>query len=237
MPAIEICLSSDDLSLLKQNLNIIEQSAAQRIELCSAMHHSGLTPSVAAIKISREYFSSPNGLLVMIRPRSGDFCYDNQDIALMQEQISQAAEHGVDGVVLAALNEENQINHQAMQRLLTHAKSYQLQTTFHRAFDALENPLMNIATLVDLGVDRILTSGVKWGEKGGALEGIEQLKAIVKTANNQIEIVVGGGVSPSNIHQLNQQLCHYKTHYSFHAYSSVLKNNRVQPERISALVI
>jgi len=237
MIKIEICLNSDDLTTLKKNVTTAYQSGADRIELCSAMEHDGLTPSFEAIKITRQAFEDRKGLLVMIRPRSGDFCYSSNEISIMAEQISQAKEAGADGVAFGCLTKDHHLDLSALSTLIKQANSLDLEITFHRAFDALVDTNDALTQLIELGIQRVLTSGLKWGDTGTAVDGIEQLKQTLKDAKGQVEIVIGGRVSPDNALVIKQALSIYSINFSLHSYSGVLIDSIVQESLIKDLLV
>lgn len=235
MSNIEICLNCDDLILLKQNVSTAYKAGVQRIELCSNMQLDGLTPSSEAIKIARKGFGERSGLLVMIRPRSNDFCYSYIEIKLMLKQITQAKSLGANGVVLGCLTTNNTIDIDALSTLVSYAKSLFLEVTFHRAFDAVQEPKGAIHTLIEHNVDRILTSGVQWGKQGSAVNGLKNIAQTIYWASENIEIVVGGGVNIANAKVIHQCLSSYKAKTSLHAYSGVLIDGVVQQTLIDSI--
>lgn len=235
MSTIEICLSSDDLTILKQNVTTAYKAGAQRIELCSNMQHDGLTPSMEAIKVARKAFDDRSGLLVMIRPHSNNFCYSPTDIKLMLEQITQAKALGANGIVLGCLTTKNTIDIYALSTLVAYAKSLFLEVTFHRAIDAIQKTEEAINILIEHNVDRVLTSGVQWGEQGSAIDGLKNIEQIIHWASDNIEVVVGGGVNLSNAKLINQTLSSYQTKTSLHTYSGVQVDGFVQQDLINGI--
>ncbi|GLX77359.1 copper homeostasis protein CutC [Thalassotalea insulae] len=237
MNIVEICLASDNQERLFHNVTNVIRGGGQRIELCSEMAQQGLTPSIDAIMTARKAMGQCTGLMVMIRPRAGDFCYNAQEISLMTKQINQAAQAGADGVVFGVLSENGrELNISAIKHLVEVAKSLTLQVGIHRAFDALAEQKTALLQLITLGVDRVLTSGTAWGSQLGALAGMSRLQSLVNLAQQHMEIVIAGGVAPENAGDILAHLASDKAKLSLHAYSSVLINERVESLRVRALV-
>jgi copper homeostasis protein len=234
MCELEICLSCDDELVLAENVRLAQAAGVDRLELCAQMLSDGLTPTQSSIKIARHYFSA-RGLLVMIRPRSGDFDYSAAEFADMRQSISMAADCGADGVVLGVLNRNNEIDMPKLAQLVELAKSRQLAVTFHRAFDALNQPLLALQQLINLGVARVLSSGTPWQGGGSSYEGRENLAAYLQHAQGKIEVVIGGGVNAVNGGLLKQFMTDIGNKYSFHAYSSVLDGKALSSEKIKVL--
>lgn len=162
---------------------------ANRIELCDNLMEDGTTPSVGTIKKTIKDVNIP--VMVIIRPRGGNFEYSKDEVEIMLEDIQVCKENGAYGVVIGALNGK-EINMDVTKKLVERAKP--LSITFHMAFDEIEDKFKAIDQLVELGVDRILT-------KGGcenALAGRESLKKLVEYANDRIIIMPGKGVNKEN---------------------------------------
>lgn len=162
---------------------------ANRIELCDNLMEDGTTPSVGTIKKTIKDVNIP--VMVIIRPRGGNFEYSEDEVEIMLEDIGVCKEKGAYGVVIGALNGK-EINMDVTKKLVERAKP--LSITFHMAFDEIEDKFKAIDQLVELGVDRILT-------KGGcenALAGRESLKKLVEYANDRIIIMPGKGVNKEN---------------------------------------
>ena len=162
---------------------------ANRIELCDNLMEDGTTPSVGTIKKTIKDVNIP--VMVIIRPRGGNFEYSEDEVEIMLEDIQVCKENGAYGVVIGVLNGK-EINMDVTKKLVERAKP--LSITFHMAFDEIEDKFKAIDQLVELGVDRILT-------KGGcenALAGRESLKKLVEYANDRIIIMPGKGVNKEN---------------------------------------
>lgn len=167
---------------------------AARVELCSALELGGLTPSAGFV---RQVCAIPSLLThVLIRPRSGDFCYNADESQIMIRDIEMMCEWGVDGVVVGALKEDGCLDVPLMKEMMKAARG--VSVTFHRAFDVCAHPETVMEQLIDMGVDRILTSG----RMNSAEEGIHQIRSFVEQANGRISIMPGCGVTAENVHKI-----------------------------------
>ena len=146
---IEACVDSVESAVAAEN------GGAERVELCAALLEGGLTPSAGAIALAREKLGI--GLHVIIRPRGGDFLYTDGEHTVMLRDIDAAKKAGADGVVVGVLDANAQVDEARTRELVESARP--MSITFHRAFDMTRDPLAALETLVDLGIDRILTSG------------------------------------------------------------------------------
>ncbi|NKB67614.1 MAG: copper homeostasis protein CutC [Candidatus Latescibacteria bacterium] len=238
MPAIEICIDCDGAQPLEEAVEAAYGGGAARVELCGAMQHEGLTPGADQIAAARRAFRKRPGLMVMVRPRPGNFVYTDIELQTMQRQLATAARLGADGVVFGVLRPgDGHLATQALRVLLADSARYGLKTTFHRAFDAMPDPFIALEELIDLGVDRILTSGTVWRRPGGALDGVERLGQLLIRAAGRIEIVVGGGVNPGNIGKLLAALPREAGPLSLHAYSGAQEGGQTTTAAVQALAV
>lgn len=166
------------------------EGGADRIELCSALDVGGLTPSAGLMRLAA---GCGLPVLAMIRPRSGGFCYDGDELAVMASDIAAARMTGLAGVVLGALTPELRLDLPAMEGLMRRAAG--LEVTLHRAFDLIDNWREAVDQAVALGVSRILTSG----GAGSAPEGVARLAEIMDHAGGRITILPGAGISADTI--------------------------------------
>ncbi len=171
---------------------LAQQYGVKRIELCSALSVGGLTPSPALTTLCATIPKVETH--VMIRPTEGDFVYSAADVEVMMKDIQLQAEAGAKGVVFGCLTKDNSIDIQQNITLAEEARKYELECTFHRAFDFVESPIEALESLINIGFKRILTSG----GKQTANEGIVLIKQLVENATGQIEIMAGSGVNSSN---------------------------------------
>lgn len=163
---------------------------ADRVELCTALELGGLTPSIGLIKRAVEVFGK--GVFVLIRERAGDFVYSDAEIEVMKSDIKAAVDAGAGGIVIGALKPDKAIDTSAVKLLMEAAKGAEI--TFHRAFDEVKNPESALLELIELGCDRVLTSG----QKDSALDGIPLLKRLNEISNGRIIILAGAGVNHEN---------------------------------------
>jgi len=176
---------------------LAEQRGASRIELCSDLADDGLTPSVELIQKTCSSLRIP--VMVMIRPRAGNFVYSENEIIRMKLEIDQAKQAGAAGVVFGLLTPENKIDEKNTRLLAEYAQP--LQVTFHKAIDELADPVEGARILRTVpGITRILTSG----GKPTALEGAETIREMIQAAGDKITILVAGKVLDSNVEKIQQ---------------------------------
>ena len=187
-PVVEVCTFSLESCIAA------ELGGAKRIELCASLYEGGTTPSAGLIKLAKQRTSIE--IHAMIRPRGGDFCYSEDEILVMQADIRMAKSLGCEGVVLGILQKDGKVNIAQTQALVDLAKP--MKVTFHRAIDMTPDYLEALENIIETGCNRILTSG----QKNTAMEGIENLKSLVKQANGRIEIMAGSGVNADNAQTL-----------------------------------
>ena len=164
---------------------------ADRVELCDNLAVGGTTPSAGTIAESCRRLSIP--VQVLIRPRAGDFVYSEPEIAVMRHDIEIAKTLGAAGIVLGVLEPEGAIDQATTEALIALARP--LSITFHKAFDQTPAPLEALDTLIEMGVERVLTSG----GRPTALEGAETLSQLVDRARGRITIMAGGRLDFVNL--------------------------------------
>ena len=199
---IEICIGS-----LQSALNAYN-AGANRVELCSALSLGGITPSAGLIKQVKE--AIPIDVNVLIRPRQGDFLFSTSELNLMLDDIKICADYGVSGVVVGALNEQGDVDMNFSAKMINLAKKLGLSVTFHRAIDRSRDILKSVEDIIELGADRILSSG---GEMS-AYKGMEMLETMNKLANNRIIIMPGAGVNAKNIKEIITKTGVSEIHFS-----------------------
>lgn len=171
-----------------------EAGGAQRIELCQSLEVGGITPSHGLIRQVLATVQLP--VHVLIRPRAGGFVYDAGELAAMQADVAHCRELGCAGVVLGVLTPAGAVDVPRCRELLAAAGS--MAVTFHRAFDVCADPAEALEALVQLGCQRVLTSG----GQPTAWAGRAQLAALVQQAAGRIGIMAGAGIAPANIAEL-----------------------------------
>ena len=235
MVKVEACIRGDAAEETRLFAKAAFQGGADTIELCGSMHLDGLTPPREIIEAARLAFQRA-GLMVMVRPRGGDFCYSSNEISEISRQIEIVATAKADGVVLGGLTRRGEIDVPQIGPLIELSHSLGLKTTFHRAFDAVRDVPESLGILIQLGIDRILTSGVPWGESGSALDGVFALNQLIQQCAGRAEIVIGGSVSPENAPLVLKELQSWKGDLSVHAYSGVMENDKTSERKVRLLV-
>lgn len=170
------------------------EGGADRLELCSDLRAGGLTPSEQLIERVLDRVDVP--IMVMIRPRGGNFTYTANELDTMRRDIEMARTLEVDGVVLGVLDPRNEVDVYRCRELIDIAD--ELPVTFHRAFDRIADQTYALESLIELGVERVLTSG---GAES-AERGLDRLRDLVEAADGQIIILAGGGVRDGNVAEI-----------------------------------
>jgi len=173
------------------------EGGADRIELCANLAEGGTTPSYGTIYQCREELDVL--LYPIIRPRGGDFLYTDNEYEIMLHDLKLCKQLGCDGVVIGLLNAEGAIDVKRTAALVEIA--YPMGVSFHRAFDRCKDPFEALEQLVQIGCERILTSG----QKPTAPEGIELIAELNKVADHRIIIMPGSGVRKENIKMLAEK--------------------------------
>lgn len=181
---LEVCV--DDAA----GLLAAVEGGADRIELCSALSLGGLTPGEGLMRLAGR-MSVP--VYAMIRPRAGDFIFGDTEIAMMEAEIDAARRAGLAGVVLGAGLGDRRLDVACLARLADRAHG--MGRTLHRVFDLVPDPAAALEEAIDLGFERILTSG---GEKTAA-EGIGAIADLVARADGRLSIMPGSGVTRATV--------------------------------------
>ncbi|MEO7923804.1 MAG: copper homeostasis protein CutC [Chitinophagaceae bacterium] len=173
------------------------EGGADRIELCANLAEGGTTPSQGLLIKCREKFDIP--LFPIIRPRGGDFLYGKDEFGIMANDINFCKSLGYDGVVLGLLNIDGTIDMIRTADLVELA--YPMSVTFHRAFDRCRDPFVALEELIEIGCERILTSG----QQPSVVDGVELVAGLNKAAADRIIIMPGSGVRADNIKMLAEK--------------------------------
>lgn len=168
-----------------------QQGGADRVELCTALELGGLTPTQGTIALARERLTLP--IHVLIRPRAGDFLYDDIECEAMLRDIRTCKALGCEGVVFGVLDADGRVDMARCRALMAEAGG--MDVTFHRAIDVARDPLQALEDIVALGCRRILTSGTQ----PGADAGVSMIRQLVEQADERIAIMPGGGITAANI--------------------------------------
>lgn len=185
---VEICCGD------YESLLAAKEGGARRVELCAGLAEGGLTPSSGMIR--QAVAMGIPSVNVLVRPRKGDFCYDDRELALMCQEISIARDEGATGIVAGVLTPDGGIDTTATARLMKAGEG--MQFTFHRAFDVCADPFDALQTLIGMGCDTLLTSG----QDASAPAGKELIRRLVDEAADRIMVMAGSGVNAANVAEL-----------------------------------
>lgn len=187
---LEICCGS-----YEDALNAY-RGGAERVELNSALHLGGLTPTAACLSLVLR--DTKLKVICMVRPRGAGFCYTAAEKAQMFAEAEELLSHGSHGIAFGFLTENGQIDVDETRQMVQLIHQHGGEAVYHRAFDCVGNPYEAMDTLIELGVDRVLTSGL--AEK--AMAGKELIRTLQQRYGSQIELLAGSGVNASNAREL-----------------------------------
>ncbi len=187
MISLEVCANSAVSAIAAQ------MGGAFRVELCNNLQQGGITPSHGHIVLARRELQIK--LFILIRPRSGDFLYTKNEFNLMLTDIQHCIELGCDGIVTGILNTDGTVDMNRNEQIVNLAHRNGLGTTFHRAFDVCANQEKALEDIIELGFERVLTSG----GKSTAMEGASVIRRLVNQAAGRIIIMPGSGINEGNI--------------------------------------
>ena len=182
---VEVCANSYESAINA------ELGGANRIELCKDLHLDGITPDDEVVIKTLNKLKIP--VFILIRPRAGDFVYINEEFKLMKSDIIKFKKLGCSGIVSGILNTDNTIDIKRTKELIELSRP--LEFTFHRAFDKIVDPIKGLEELIEIGVDRVLTSG----QEDSAIKGIKLIEKLIEIATDRIAIMPGSGVKSVNI--------------------------------------
>ena len=187
---IEICCGSYDDALASY------RGGAKRIELNSALYLGGLTPSLASLILTKK--NTDLKVITMVRPRAAGFCYTSEEFETMKLDVTLMLENGADGVAFGCLTSDSEIDVKQTKEIVDIIKSFNKEVVFHRAFDCVRDVDKAMNILIELGVDRVLTSGLM----PKAMDGIEMIKYLQDKYGDRIEILAGSGMNASNAKEM-----------------------------------
>lgn len=217
MIRIEICTNGYQSVINAQN------NGAHCAELCESLEVGGVTPSYGTLKKVASDMKIP--VRVLIRPRSGNYIYNDEELEMMCSDIALIKELGYEGVVIGALDEKGNLDVEKIKAMMKAGEG--MKFTFHRAIDACNNPLEALATLVDLGFDKVLTSGCK----PKAVDGIDMIRQMQEKFGDKIRIMAGGGVNVGNVMKIINETgvtnCHASLTVEVEDYNNVLYPEKV----------
>jgi len=195
-----------------QSCVVAAKSGADRIELCADAAEGGTTPGFGTIKRVKEKIGTE--VYPIIRPRGGDFFYDEDEFIMMKTEILLCKELGCEGVVIGLLKQDGSIDKERCRQLVSLA--YPMGVTFHRAFDRAINPFEALEDIIQTGCERILTSG----HKPVAADGVQLIDALIRQANDRIVIMPGSGIRAANVIEVAKKTGAIE----FHSSASIKRN-------------
>lgn len=173
---------------------------AERIELNSGLMLGGLTPTASAVRLVKRDFPKLQ-VIAMVRPRGAGFCYSEEEFMVMEEECRELLKAGADGIAFGFLREDGSVNKAWTGRLAEIIHQAGKEAVFHRAFDCVEDPAASMECLINLGIDRVLTSGLE----SKAVEGAALLEKLQRQFGDRIQIIAGSGVNAENAAALMEQ--------------------------------
>lgn len=197
---LEICIDCIESALAAQ------EGGANRLEVCGSLATGGTTASRGLVEQCVQRCQLE--VMMMIRPHDGGFCYGSDDLDTMLRDIAIAQQLDVQGIVFGVLGDDGRVDREQCRRLLDAARP--LRATFHRAFDVTRDPLEALDDLLEIGVDRILTSG----QAEAAENGTSLIRQLVQRCGNRLSVMVGAGVSASNVAAIVRETGVHEVHAS-----------------------
>ena len=199
---IEICCGSFEDVITAQ------EAGADRVELNSALFLGGLTPSLGCLVEVKEKANIP--VIAMIRPREAGFFYSDYEYSVMKRDAHLFIEHGVNGLVFGFLNPDGTFDKGRMDEFTKICHNANVEAVCHRAFDVTPNPIEALDTLIELNINRVLTSG----QKSNVIYGATLITELIAHANGRIEILPGAGLNGSNIAEFVKKTNVNQVHFS-----------------------
>jgi len=195
------------------------KGGCQRVELNSNLFHGGLTPTVGSLIVAKRHTDIP--IMCMVRPREGGFCYTDVEFEVMLDDAKKLLENGADGIVFGFLHEDGTVDRERCAKMMEVIGDK--QSVFHRAIDVVPDVYAALDTLIELGVNRVLTSG----QMPSVPQGIPTIKKMIEYAAGRIEILPGAGITAQNAAWCREQLGVDQMHAAVHrvAYDVSCQNN------------
>jgi copper homeostasis protein len=188
---LEICCFNLDSAI------IAADAGADRVELCADPAAGGTTPGIGMIRMVRKKISIE--LWPIVRIRGGDFLFSEEEFDVMLHEVEACKNAGCDGVVIGMLTPDGRVDKSHSARLVE--KAYPMGVCFHRAFDWTRNPFESLEDIIEIGCERILTSG----QQPTAILGAALIRDLVRQSDGRIRIMPGSGVRAANIYDLKKE--------------------------------
>lgn len=203
---LEVCIENIESILIAEKAN------ASRIEFCADLCEGGITPSLGMFRTARKLSKLPFN--VMIRPRGGNYIYSKNEYKTMVEDVHIFREEGADAIVFGILDSKANIDIERTQKIIAEAGN--LSVTFHRAFDETSDGYKSLDQLIELGVDRVLTSGLS----PCVTDGTQILKGLIQRASDKIIVMPGCGINKNNFIDIDNAINAREYHGTFKNNSS-----------------
>lgn len=200
---LEVCVDSLESAVAALN------GGADRLELCSSLIEGGLTPTPGLLIQIQNMNPRKVPVFCMLRCRPGNFVYQTEEIEVMKEDAKILRKSGADGFVFGCLSDNGDVDMKACREVIK--ACHPLPVTFHRAFDFVKRPTIEVEVIIDLGFERILTSG----KQQSAQMGVKLIKKLMEQAGKRIILMPGGGVNKDNIKYILENTEATEIHGSF----------------------
>lgn len=195
---------------------VAAEAGADRIELCADPAAGGTTPGIGLIKTVRK--KTDIELWPIIRIRGGDFLFDEEEIDVMLHEVEACKSAGCEGVVIGMLLPDGRVDKIRSARLVE--KAYPMGVCFHRAFDWTRNPFEALEDIIEIGCERILTSG----QQPTAMLGAPLIRDLLLQSEGRIQIMPGSGIRAANISDLKKET----GATAFHSSARILKKSSME---------
>lgn len=205
---IEICCGSYEDALAAY------RGGARRIELNSALYMGGLTPSLGTLILCKR--NTDLKVIAMVRPRGAGFCYNDAEFETMKLDGELLMKNGADGLAFGCLDEKGRIHMEQTRAMVRIVRKYGGEAVFHRAFDCVEDPFASMEQLIEAGIDRVLTSGLK----PKAMDGIELIGELQRKYGDRIELLAGSGMNAGNAKEMMDRTGIFQVHSSCKGWAS-----------------
>lgn len=215
---LEVCVDSIESAVAAIH------GGADRLELCSSLIEGGLTPTPGLLIQIQNVKARNIPVYCLLRCRPGNFIYDPLEVEVMKEDARILRLNGADGFVFGALNENGDVDMKICREIIR--VCHPLPVTFNRAFDFVKRPTIEVEVIIDLGFQRILTSG----KQRTAQEGVKLIKKLAEQVGNRIIIMPGGGVNKKNIKYIIENTEVKEIHGSFKMAKDIKDESEEKPK-------